>query len=101
MFLGTGNSFLASRIHFEDYFCLRAETVGAVGANFLSYKTTIWGSVPMFLGTRNSFLTSKLICKEYFDKIKPEQQHRNIISAFFHVFRHGKLIFDFKEYLTI
>ena len=31
MFLGTGNSFLAFRIHFEDYFSLGAATVGARG----------------------------------------------------------------------
>ena len=51
MYLGTQNSFLASRIHFEDYFGQGAATVEAGGgANFLSSKITIWGSFPMFFG---------------------------------------------------
>ena len=38
MFLGTGNSFLALRIHFEDYFGQGAVTGGARGANCLPSK---------------------------------------------------------------
>ena len=34
MFLGTGNSLLASRIHFDDYFGLGVATVGARGGKF-------------------------------------------------------------------
>ena len=68
---GTGNSFMASRTHFEDYFWpngvnRRGKGEGARGANSLPSKITIWGSVIMFLGTGNSFLASRTHFEDYF-----------------------------------
>ena len=70
MFLGTGNSFLALRIHFEHYFGQGAATGGGQGGQTASpqkwAKMTIWVSIPMFLGTRNSFLGSRIHFEDYF-----------------------------------
>ena len=39
--------------------------MGARGANFLSSKITIGGSIPMFLGTGNSFLAFRIHSEDY------------------------------------
>ena len=67
MFLDTGNSFLASRIHFEHYFWPRGGNSGGKGgANFLSSKITILESFPIFMDTGNSFLASRIHFEDYF-----------------------------------
>ena len=70
MFLGMGKSFLASRIHFEDYFWpkgVNRRGKGRARGQILSPpKITIWGSIPMFLGMGNSFLASRTHFEDYF-----------------------------------
>ena len=66
MFLDTGNSFLASRIHLRIILAKGRQQEGQRGANSLFSKITILGSIPMFLGTGNSFLASRIHFENYF-----------------------------------